>query len=64
MNGRLESARNAGIGKRLRSCLGRIALLGSRDGARRMGAVVHGIFSRRRFYEVAGGRTSWLVAGP
>lgn len=64
MNGRLESARNAGIGKRLRSCFGRIALLGSRDGARRMGAVVHGIFSRRRFCEVAGGRTSWLVAGP
>ena len=57
MNGRLEIAGNAGIGKRLRSCFGGIALLGSRDGARRVGAVVHGIFSRRGFCEVAG-RTS------
>jgi hypothetical protein len=63
LKGRLESAGNAGIGKRLRSCFGGIALLGSRDGARRVGAVVHGIFSRRGFCEVAG-RTSRLVAGP
>ena len=62
MNG-LERGCKAGIRERLRARLeGKVALLGSRDGAGGVRPAVHGIFGRRRFGEVAA-RTSRLVAG-
>ena len=63
MNG-LERGGTRRIREGLRSCLGGIALFGSRDSARGMSAVVHAIFRKRGFCEVAVAASAGrLVAG-